>query len=108
MTAASLLGSSNAAGIAKATAVTLSGTTNTVTAAQATVLAALSGFALAPGATLVVSDTAANLLANAAGAAKATSCVAERHDQQRHRRAGDDVGFAARLRAGLRRDPAGV
>ena len=61
----------------------LTGTANTVTAAQATSLAALAGFALASGATLVVADTAANLLAsgNAAGIAKATSVIADRHRQ---------------------------
>ena len=64
----------NAAGAAKATSVSLTGTTNSVTAAQATTLAALHGFALASGATLLVSDSAANLLAKPPrGLAKATS-----------------------------------
>jgi hypothetical protein len=71
--AANLLVTSNAAGEAKATGVSLTGA-NTVTAAQATVLANLHGFALAAGATLVVADGVSNLLAsvNAAGLAKAT------------------------------------
>ena len=74
-TAANLLASSNATGIAKATTVSLSGTANTVTTAQANALIAMHGFALASGATLTVADTAANLLAsgNAAGIAKATA-----------------------------------
>ena len=73
--AANLLATGNATGIAKATTVSLSGTANTVTAAQANALIAMHGFALASGATLTVADTAANLLAsgNTAGIAKATA-----------------------------------
>ncbi len=72
--AANLLLAANAAGLAKATSVSLTGT-NTETAAQAEALSKLKGFAVAPGATLAVSDSAANLLlaANAAGVALATS-----------------------------------
>ena len=74
-TATNLLISNNNLGIAKATSVQLTGTSNADTAAQVAVLAALAGFSVAPGATLVASDTAANLLlsSNAAGIAKATS-----------------------------------
>ncbi len=72
--AASLLNKNNAAGLAKATSVTLRGA-NTETAAQAEALTKLKGFALGAGATLIVSDSAANLLAsaNAAGVKDATS-----------------------------------
>ena len=72
--AADLLNSAYAAGLAKATSVTLTGS-NSVTAAQAEALAKLNGFTLAAGATLAVSDNAADLLssANAAGLADATS-----------------------------------
>ena len=53
----------------------LTGTSNTVSAAQATALSALAAFGLASGASLAVSDSAANLLAgsNAAGVGKASS-----------------------------------
>ncbi len=72
-TAANLL--ANLSAEAKATSVSLTGTANTVTAAQAKTLAALNGFGLASGATLAVADTAANLLAagNSAGTAIATA-----------------------------------
>ena len=61
--------------MAKATTVKLTGTGNTVTAAQALTLVGKQNFALDTGATLVVGDTAANLLltANSAGVAKATT-----------------------------------
>ena len=73
-TATNLLAAGNATGLAKATAVQLTGT-NTATAATATSLAAKIGFSIAVGATLVVADSAANLLltANTAGLGKATS-----------------------------------
>ena len=53
----------------KLVSVSLSGTSNSVTATQAASLATLRNFALSAGATLLVADTAANLLApaNAAG-----------------------------------------
>ena len=72
--ALNLLSADNATGVAKATSVSLTGAAN-VSAAQATTLAAMTGFARATGATLQVSDNAANLLAsgNATGIAKATS-----------------------------------
>lgn len=72
--ASDLLSSANAAGLAKATTVTLTGA-NTVTGAQAETLSKDNSFNLAPGATLVVADSAANLLnsANAGGLAVATS-----------------------------------
>ena len=75
--AANLLASANATGIAKATSVSLTGTANPVTAAQATTLSNLAHFALTSGATLTISDSAANFLAagNAAGVAKATAEV---------------------------------
>ena len=71
--AANLLLKVNAAGLAKASSVTLTGA-NTVTAAQAETLAKLKGFTVGADATLVVSDSAADLLngANAGGIAKAT------------------------------------
>ena len=58
----------------KLASVTASGA-NATNAAQATSLAGLPGFGLAFGATLVISDSAANLLSSthAAGLAKATS-----------------------------------
>ena len=71
-TAAHLLLGTNAAGLALATSVTLTGSANDVTASMATTLAALPNFTLAAGATLLVADTAANLLANQAGDAIAT------------------------------------
>ena len=73
-TAANLLLPGNAAGLAKATGVSVSGTSNTVTAAQSATLAAMPVFTVATGAKLVVSDTATNLLlsSNTAGLAKAT------------------------------------
>ena len=57
------------------TTVQLLGTANTVTAADATLLAGSTGFSFAPGATLTIEDTAANLMAggNAAGVAKAAT-----------------------------------
>ena len=61
-TAADLL--ANFAGAGKATTVTLTGTSNTVTAAQAASLTALKGFVLTTGATLAVNDTAAQLSAS--------------------------------------------
>ncbi|MCX7378255.1 MAG: hypothetical protein NTY94_16110 [Alphaproteobacteria bacterium] len=69
-----LLSSSYATGLAKATSVVLSGS-NTVTAAQAARLAALTNFSLATGATLVVQGGVSDLLSSeyAAGLAKATS-----------------------------------
>ena len=72
-TAAHLLTSAYAAGIAHATSVTLTGTANSVTAAQAETLATMPAFTR-PGATLAITDTSANLLsgANAAGIAAAT------------------------------------
>ncbi|MGD1017038.1 MAG: Ig-like domain-containing protein, partial [Roseiarcus sp.] len=75
--AADLLSSSYAAGVSKATSVTLTGTFNGVSAAQAETLTKLNGFALASGATLAVADSAADLLnsAYAAGLAKATSAT---------------------------------
>ena len=74
-TAANLLLAGNTAGVAKATTVQLTGTSNSITAAQANTLAGKPNFALASGATLVVADTAANLLlaGNAAGVAKGTT-----------------------------------
>ena len=71
--AANLLLKANAAGLVKASSVTLTGA-NTVTAAQAETLAKLKGFTVGADATLVVSDSAADLLngANAGGIAKAT------------------------------------
>ena len=74
-TAANLLSSANAVAIAKASSVQLTGKTNVVTAAQATTLAGLKGFAMGSGATLVVTDTAANILlaVNADGVMKATA-----------------------------------
>ena len=74
-TASNLLLAGNADGVAKATSVQLTGTSNTVTAAQALTFSGLTGFALGSGATLMVADTASNLLlaGNAAGLAKATS-----------------------------------
>lgn len=59
----------NAANLGIATSVQLTGTTNTLTAAEAAVLAHLPGFALATGATLVITDTAAHLLDPANSAA---------------------------------------
>ena len=72
---ANLLLAGNAAGVAKGTTVQVTGTSNTVTAAQATTLAGKPHFALASGASLVVADSAANLLlvGNATGVAKATT-----------------------------------
>ena len=69
-----MLLSANTTGIGKATSIQLT-SSNTVSASQATQLAARPGFGLATGATLVVADTALNLLAtaNAAGLARATS-----------------------------------
>ena len=73
-TASNLLDNANAVGVGKATTVRLTGS-NAVTAAQAKLLATKRNFGLAAGATLVVSDSAANLYAatNAAGLAKATT-----------------------------------
>ena len=73
--ATDLLAVANAGGEAVATSVTLTGTTNSVTAAQAETLSKLKGFSLATGATLGISDNAADLLAvaNAGGEAVATS-----------------------------------
>ncbi len=62
-TAANLLMSTNTAGIAMATDVKLTGTSNTVTADQAATLKGKPGFVLDTGATLLVSDTAANIIA---------------------------------------------
>ena len=69
-----LLASANVTAVARANTTSLSGS-NTVSATQATALTALHNFTLASGATLLVSDTAANLLAGsfAAGVAIATS-----------------------------------
>ena len=106
-TAASLLASGNAAGIAKATAVTLSGTANAVTAAQATSLAVLHGFTLGSAATLSVTDTAANLLANAAGHAKATSVTLSGTTNTVTAAQATMLAGSSRLRSGLRRDPGG-
>ena len=61
--------------LANAAQVTLIGTDNTLSAANAAVLAAMPGFGLAAGADLVVSDTPANLLANPTGLAFATGIV---------------------------------
>src|SRR5262249_22629601 len=62
---------------AKATTVILTGTSNTVTAAQATTLAGLHNFSLDPEAALTVSDTASNLLLprNTAGIGAATAIM---------------------------------
>lgn len=74
-TATELLYSANVAGVAKATSVQLTGSSNTVAVNQATTFAALRNFSLATGATLVVQGSASNLLniSYAAGLAKATS-----------------------------------
>ena len=74
-TAENLLSFANAVAITKATFVRLTGTTNTVTAAQATTLAALKGFFMGSGATLVIMDTASNILlaSNTKGLVTATS-----------------------------------
>ena len=66
----------NLAGASLATSVALSGASNTITAVQAALLAGLPGFSLSTGATLVVSDTAANFVANPSGLGFATSIVA--------------------------------
>ena len=73
--AANLLASTYASGLRLATSVSLTGTDNIVTAAQATTLVGMPGFALATAAILQVADTAANLLAgvNATGIAIASS-----------------------------------
>ena len=75
--AADLLASGSKAAEDLATTVSLSGSSNTVTAEQAAALAVLHGFGLGSGATLVVADTASNLLAgsNAAGVALATGVL---------------------------------
>jgi hypothetical protein len=59
-----------------ASAITLAGP-NTVSAAQANLLAAMGGFGLAAGATLVVGDSASNLLnvGNSAGEVVATQAL---------------------------------
>jgi hypothetical protein len=62
--ASNLLVPTNALGIAKATSVKLTGTTNSATVAQTMALAALPNFNLASGANLTVSDTAATLSSN--------------------------------------------
>lgn len=59
-TAANLLSSSYASGVAKATAYVLTGT-NSLSVAKATALQALSGLTLGNGASLTIADTAANL-----------------------------------------------
>ena len=60
--AANLLLAANAAGVAKGTTVQISGTSNSVTAADATNLAGKPNFGLSSGATLQVADTAANVV----------------------------------------------
>ena len=60
--AANLLSPANATGVANATTVQLTGTTNTVTAAQFQTLTGKPHFGLATGATLILADTAANLV----------------------------------------------
>jgi hypothetical protein len=74
---ANLLNPANAAGLAKAMVVVLNGTGVYVTAAQAAQLVAIHAFKPGGGATLLVSDTAANLLAsgNVAGVAMARGVV---------------------------------
>ena len=74
-TAANLLLAGNAAGLTAATTVKLTGTSNIVTAADATTLAGANGFAVKPGATLVIQDTAANLVTalSSAGMTASTS-----------------------------------
>ena len=57
----------------KLQSVTVTGTGNTVDASTATSLAALTGFVVGSGATMVVADTASKLLNNATGRAKATT-----------------------------------
>jgi len=73
--AAHLLSNGYAAGVAVATSVRLTSGVNGVTGAQADTLAAMPNFSLAMGAKLTVSDSAANLLADTAGVAKATKVV---------------------------------
>ena len=59
----------------KLASVTLTGTTNSAAGAQTTSIAALTGFAVGIGATVVVADTAVNLLlaGNAFGVGQATT-----------------------------------
>lgn len=60
--AADLLKGANAAGEKLATSVTLTGTSNSVNAANAEILAGLNGFTLRAGATLNIADNAVDLL----------------------------------------------
>ena len=75
--AANLLNPAFTAGLAKATAVQLSGTANTVSVAQAKILAALRLYSMGAGTTLVIADTAFHFLMapNAAGKAFATAAL---------------------------------
>jgi hypothetical protein len=61
-TAANLVSSGNASGVALATSLVLTGT-NSIGVAQATLLAGISNLTLGSGASLTISDTAANLAA---------------------------------------------
>ena len=60
-TAANLLLAANAAGIAKATTIQITGTGNSVTTTQAATLASMTGLSLAANATLAVSGSAASV-----------------------------------------------
>ena len=112
--ATNLLNDSYATGLAEATAVTLTGTANTVTAAQAIALERLTNFTVGSGATLVIADNATNLLLE--GQAPGYHRVADR-DQPGQRRPGVSPGVSVPFHAGgpcntcggrRRRQPAGA
>ena len=107
-TATNLLAGANATGLAKATSVALIGT-NIVTSGQATSLAALIGFVVDSDATLVVSDSAGNLLATRYAY---RSCRRHPSDADRHQlglgRPGADAFRIAQFQPGHRRNAAGV
>ena len=74
--ASEILLATNAVGVAKATKVTLTGVNNALNVSNAALLVAKTGFNLAggpPAATLVVTDTAANLLASTASTVLSTA-----------------------------------
>jgi len=91
-TAADLL--QDPAGVSFATGVVLSGA-NIVDAAQAATLAALTDFSLAPGATLIISDTAADLLQNPTGLSCATGVLINYGDTSLAYLPSNSVGYQA-------------